>query len=314
MFEHKVNILMKKEEEIWHFNDSTKNNFFTYCTFSGPKVFPNDYETPYESSNLFDTVQIKDLIYFCGGGIQSCKECSEQYFRVLMSVFIKPDEEKQIEKLANMEVPRAFHAIIAVKSQFLYAVGGRNLTGELSSCEQYSIQDDIWKQVAHLNEKKKFISLCTFRDRYLYSFVGDKGEEQKESEIIEYLDTEDASAKQWNIVTLIEGKTLWGKIMLTSSIALNNDCILIFGGAVGKDDVKQTFLFYPSKKSMQKGAELKQADSFSGAKPYKRGDTIYMVGLSGDLHIYNVSHKAWDIIPKKQWNPSFGLQWKANSF
>lgn len=304
---------MIKEEVIWHFNDLDKLNSFAVCLSKDSKLVVKDYETPYESTYLFDTAQINDAIYFSGGGLQGNKTRPEQYFRVIIKVLIKPGSEKEIERLANMEIPRAFHGLVAIQQNFLYAIGGKNLTGELSSCEQYNIKDDIWRPVASLNEKKKFISLCSFKDKFIYSFVGDKGERQ-ESDIIEFLDTEKAYRDFWEIVPISSGERIWGKIMLPGTVEIGSDCILIFGGTIDHDDISKTFLFFPSKNTIRKWDELKHPDSFSGAKPYQMGSRIFIPGLSGELHIYNLASREWEVISKKKWNPTNECELKAETY
>jgi len=291
------------------------------CNLKDLKDVPTrKYQVPYDSLYLFDTVQIKNMIYFSGGGAPATDTSPEQFYQIMMRVTIKPTMDTVLDKLSNMNTLRANHAMVAANAKLLYVAGGTNCTGNLTSCEEYNIATNKWREVAQLNEKKKWISVCAFQGRYLYTFGGAlnaeaKAKSVKATDMIECLDTTDPTVKLWEIIKITTGKELWKNCFFTGAITISDDSILLFGGIVKEAEKDDCMGFNPNKKTLEKRSSLLRPDAFYRTKPGIKAAKIVIVGShDGDLHIYDKTKGKWDLMLKKIWNPIFGIDLKSDTF
>ena len=304
---------MKASSEFIHFCDDQKNKCIGFYSLKDKSV--RKLEVPYETVFLFDSVQIKDSIFFSGGGMPSSETKGEQFFQTFMKLTIKSDFETSIEKLANMGVPRANHTLVALNDTTLYAIGGCNTKAEISACEEYSMDKKKWRDCASLNEKKMWMSVCVVDSRYLYVFGGSTNMKAKETDMIECLDTSDVSAKIWTKIDLAAGKDVWPKCFFVGSYQIGPDAIILFGGLVSQAEVDSTYIFSPKTKTVTKGTKLACRDAFYRTKPGVWGNELVVVGSSeGDMHTYNIIEKKWTVIKKAMWNPEVGFAIKSDTY
>jgi hypothetical protein len=304
---------METKQEYTHFCDDQKNQYFAILSLT--VKLSRKFEVPYETVYLFDSVQIKNKIYFTGGGLPPTGGKGEQFFQRAVCLTIAPDMDSTKEDLPNMNVSRANHTIAALTPTLLYVVGGCNTKAEIPSCEEYSIDKKKWREVAYLNEKKMWVSVCTFNSRYLYAFGGSTNLKPKESELIESLDTTDPAAKYWTKVVLKEGKELWKRSFFAGCMQISPDLIIIFGGLVNKAEVNTSLFFNAKTSKMIKGPDLLKADAFYRTKPGLSGNELMVVGsCEGDLHTFKIAEKKWEIIKKDTWNPEIGFAIHAGTF
>ena len=162
---------MEKSNKFTHYCDDKKNTYFN--VYDVESKVSTKYEVPYMTDYLFDSVQINSQIYFSGGGIPETKIQSEKVFNITMRLDIILDEtDPEVTRLDNMCVERANHSLVAIKENLIYAIGGCNREGQLSSCEVYDIKANKWQICASLSESKMWVIVCPFNDRYLYAFGG----------------------------------------------------------------------------------------------------------------------------------------------
>jgi len=300
---------MESEVEYLHFCDDQLNKYF--AVYNIKEKFIIKYDMPYDTTYLFDSAQIKDCIYFTGGGLPSIDGHSERFFQKAVEVRILKDGLK-IEMLPNMNVSRSNHTLVAVGENLLYAIGGCNTKAQIPACEKYDITKKEWTLCASLNEKKIWASVCVFNDRYLYSFGGSTNLKPKESNLIEYLDIEDKTAILWTKVELKEGKELWPRCFFMGCLQVEPNCILLFGGLVGNNEVDDTYYFDPIEKVITKGPKLEGKDGFYRTKPVISGKEVMAVGCNeGELHVYDITDKKWLLIKKDKWNPDIAFKVKA---
>ena len=306
---------MKKEEEWLHFCDDAKSKFFAICNIENTKeIITRKFLVPYETIYFFDTVQIGNTIYFTGGGLPSTDYSPEQYFQTMIKFTIKPEMDTVVTKLTNMCVARANHAMVALTPNTLYVVGGTNISGNLHSCEQFTIDKNKWRVVASLNENKKWISLCTFAKRYLYAFGGVLNEKDNVSDKIECFDTADHTKGTWKIIDIVTGKPLWKKQFFSGSLELNSNSIIIFGGIVKNEEVSDCLVFDPNTRAISLGPKMLAPDAFYRTKHSTNGHFILIVGgRNGDLHTFNKDAKTWEVTAKIIWNPDYGFVVKADT-
>ena len=305
--------MMKESEEFTHFCDDQKNKCFVL--FSLKDKSTRKLEVPYETDYLFDSAQIKNQIYFTGGGMHPTESKGEQFFQTVVRLTIHPDMDTSIEKLPNMNVSRANHTLVALNNNTLYAIGGCNTKAEIPACEEFTVDKKKWRDCAFLNEKKMWVSVCAVEGRYLYAFGGSTNLKPKESNLIECLDTNDHAAKMWAKVELTAGKELWPRCFFVGCVPLAGDTVLLFGGLVKQTEVDDTYVFNPKTKAMIKGPKLARSDAFYRTKPGIYENELMIVGSSeGDMHIYNIAEKKWILRKKAMWNSEVGFSIKSDTY
>lgn len=303
--------MMKAESEFAHFCDDQKNKCFVVYNVKDKST--TKYEVPYETVYLFDSVQVKNHIYFTGGGMPPTDTHGEQFFDKAVEIIITGDDSK-VEELPSMNVRRSNHTLVAVGDKQLYAIGGCNTKAEIPACEEYDIEGRKWRGCASLNEKKMWVSVCVFNARHLYAFGGSTNLKPKESALIECLDTQDKGAKMWTKVELSAGKDLWPRCFFVGCLQIEPNSIMLFGGLVNSNEVDDTYYFDPETRSMTKGQRLERRDAFYRTKPGINGKEMMIVGSNeGDMHIYSIADQKWSLIKKNMWNPETGFNIKSDT-
>ena len=178
------------------------------------------------------------------------------------------------------------------------------MKGDLSSCEEYSIEGKKWRKIPSLTENKFSPSVCSFRSRYLYSFGGLTDSGTHGSKLIESLDTEDIEAKLWTKIVFSPGKEVWNEALFVGCAQINPEAILLFGGSIGKKMLNDSFIFNPTLKTFTVGPKLGIAEDFLRAKPTITDKEVIIVGRTMlDLHTYSLITHKWQSMFKSSWNP-----------
>lgn len=302
---------MKKTEELIHYCDDSKKQYVV-CNISNPGNIQSwRFDIPYESQYLFDTVQIGRVIYFSGGGFPGLGSLKEQFYHSVQKVTLSLAMTASIDKLAGMINPRSNHSMTAINDSFLYVAGGTNLSGDLSSCEEYSIAANKWREIASLNERKKWISLLSLNKDYIYAFGGCKDADLSGTSTIEFLHLP-KMGKTWNLVKLVKGSDIWAKRFFVGTYPLSGTRILIFGGTEQEKEKSDCFIFDSTNQIMMKSSPLLKADAFYRTKPGLEEGKIIVVGSNScDLHKYSLDSGTWDCELKSVWYPelpAFGIK------
>jgi N-acetylneuraminic acid mutarotase len=293
---------MKAENEINHFCDDPTNHDFMICNMKEKSA--QGFEVPYETTYLYDSVQVNNQIYFTGGGVAPGSGATEEFFKTAMRLTILEGMDTKVEKLPNMNIARANHTMAAIGTSAVFVIGGSNSSAEIASCEQYKEATKKWIEIASLNEKKMWVSVCAFEGKFLYAFGGSTKAKPPESDTIECLDTSIVAAKAWTIVKLTSGKELYKRAFFSGSIQINPETIFIFGGIANKAETDDGYFFLPKQNKLVSGVKLSKADAFCKTKPCIYAGELMVVGTSGcDLHIFGLAEKKWRLIRKAAWNP-----------
>ena len=301
---------MIKEEEFTHFCYDKTNKYF--IVLSVKEKVSRRIELPYETVYLFDSAQIGNQIYFTGGGIPADKGYGDQFFQTTSRVTILQDFDTTVDDLANMNVGRANHTLVTLNSNTIYAIGGSNTKDEIPACEVYSVDKNIWKNCASLNQRKMWVTVCVVDSKYLYAFGGSTNLQPKESNMIESLDTEDKTAKLWTKIELTSGSDIWPKSFFTGTFQLSPDSVLIFGGVINQEESDETFHFNFKTRVITKGPNIKVKDAFHRSIPILSGKHMIIVG-SNEGHVYDILDKQWSLLERKVWNPEMGFYIKADT-
>eukprot|EP00826_Nyctotherus_ovalis_P034185 TRINITY_DN2808_c0_g2_i7.p1 TRINITY_DN2808_c0_g2~~TRINITY_DN2808_c0_g2_i7.p1 ORF type:complete len:306 (+),score=89.09 TRINITY_DN2808_c0_g2_i7:167-1084(+) len=305
---------MIKPSNLTHFCNDHDNKYFAVFNV-GDKIAKN-FEVPYETTYLFDSVQINDQIIFTGGGMSATKTKREQFFTTAIKVVIEMEEgDFKPTKLAEMNVPRANHTLAALNHELLYVVGGWNSDGEIAACEEYVISKNQWTVCASLNEAKMWTTVCPVNGRYLYAFGGSAKLKPKELGTIECLDTNDKTAKKWTKIVLSAGADIWPCCFFMGGIQIEENSVILFGGLQNESKLDSSFYFNPGMKTITKGPSLMKKDAFYRSKPGINGNEVVIVGSTeGDLHIYDIVNKSWNLMLKATWNSDQSAILKSETY
>jgi hypothetical protein len=319
---------MIKEDQWMHYIDSRTSKFITVCHLGNMKeIITRRFPLPYETQFHCDTVQIKNEIYFSGGGLAEIPPARETYFPFLMRLTLKQGMDISVTKLPKMIQARANHTMAVLNPLTICVVGGTNSTGLLSSAELYRIDKSLWMRMPSLNEPKKWVSLCPVGGHVLYSFGGCLEELDTTTRLIESCPIpslgpspsptptpDPAHSALWTPITLTSGATLWHGGFFIGSCEMGAEGILLFGGVIGVSQVDTCFLFNPSAKSLKPAGSLKRTDAFYRTKGIVSSAGLAIAGChDADLHVFSRATHSWDLMLSAIWNPSFGFAVKSDT-
>eukprot|EP00826_Nyctotherus_ovalis_P062279 TRINITY_DN8982_c0_g1_i13.p1 TRINITY_DN8982_c0_g1~~TRINITY_DN8982_c0_g1_i13.p1 ORF type:complete len:213 (-),score=33.87 TRINITY_DN8982_c0_g1_i13:162-800(-) len=211
-----------------------------------------------------------------------------------------------------MNVSRADHSMEAINGKYLYVVGGINTDGLISSCEEYEIEADKWREIAPLNEKKKWMSLCSFNSKYLYSFGGCLTSASEATALIEFLDT--GSPAAWTPIKLGPDTYPFSACCLLGAVPVSPTCILLFGGVVKGKEIDLCLKFDTADNSLAKEKALLHCDSFCRTRAGFKGECFAIVGSrEGGLHVYDGKQQKWSYKRRMIWNVKGELGFKSDT-
>ena len=160
-----------------------------------------------------------------------------------------------------------------------------------------------------------WVSVCPFAGRDLYSFGGSSNLKPKETNTIECLDTSDKSAKLWQKIDLVSGNEIVPRCFFQGTYQLAPDNILVFGGLVNKVSLDTTFYFNPETKVITGGEKLLKKEAFYRSKPgLDKGKIVIVGSTDGDMHIYDIPTKKWNIMAKATWNSELETDLKSETY
>ena len=291
----------KPGDKFLHYSEHHTNEF-SMLVYLKTK-YPYRISPPYISQNNFDTAQFENKIYYAGGGKAANKSEPEKFFSTVMCITINFPDICESTVLPNMNHGRADHSLVIVNGTTLFVVGGRNSDKEMNSCERLVLGKDKWEDCASLNERKLWVTVCPIQNRYLYAFGGAYNGNSSESDMIEFLDTNNTSAKSWTKITLVAGQDIWNKAVFVGACELSEGNILLFGGALKGDQFTATYSFDIKTLKITKRKPLVEKDAFYRTKPAIIENKLLIVGTTGgDMHIYDTKTEEWSLIKKAIWN------------
>ena len=200
----------------------------------------------------------------------------------------------------------------------------------LNTVERFNMQTGLWDFCPPLTQSKSNLSSCPFGGRYIYVFGGYVGPHISPSTTIERLDTsglgemgdmasvgktcrklselvikeviqslELVVPEVWEVVhySLLQPISLqWRPSLLSGSIQMDSNHILIFGGCIEGELQNTSFLLSTRDNTLRdvKG-RLEEADAFQG-EVYIREGKVIAPGKYLGLHIFDLRTALWTII------------------
>ncbi len=153
------------------------------------------YEVPLYSRSIATE---SGAIYLTGGYIKHLnvylKSCHryDEIFSTLVSV-------------SNMNYPHADHSVCSIQG-FIYVVGTFVNNKVYGQCEQYDTQKDKWKVIDEMRVPRTGVSLCAFKNNYMFAFGG----RVDQKKIVDTIECYDISRNVWQeIPTQLVDKTKW---------------------------------------------------------------------------------------------------------
>eukprot|EP01022_Parablepharisma_sp_SALTPOND_P024473 TRINITY_DN5421_c0_g1_i1.p1 TRINITY_DN5421_c0_g1~~TRINITY_DN5421_c0_g1_i1.p1 ORF type:complete len:656 (+),score=79.02 TRINITY_DN5421_c0_g1_i1:3537-5504(+) len=238
-----------------------------------------------------DTAQIADCVYMNGGvDIASGKCISDTYMFELVE-----NERISIKKLAESNVPKVNHKMLAFDSAIIYSIGGKGKSGEyLNLCERYNIKKNTWEKIPSLNEKKAFVGATVLDYSSIYVFGGYNSSTLGTIEVIR-----PGVDDKWSLVKLCSGHQ-WTPRQQVGCFQIGDEEILVFGGVDNsKAVVEEVFVFNIKNNTINKEAEtLEKKEVFWTRTPIKQAGKVYIVGvIEKKIHVLDIDKKKWGIFP-----------------
>eukprot|EP01022_Parablepharisma_sp_SALTPOND_P012725 TRINITY_DN16482_c0_g1_i2.p1 TRINITY_DN16482_c0_g1~~TRINITY_DN16482_c0_g1_i2.p1 ORF type:complete len:330 (-),score=7.43 TRINITY_DN16482_c0_g1_i2:64-975(-) len=241
------------------------------------------FPLPPGQTNNCDVIQVNNLAYITGGGMRTAP--------ALPSTFVLNLDTLHLEQKHDMLFAKYCHNSALVMNTWIYSVGGKTTLNSLDITEKYSIQNDAWKLMKPLNERKYCVGISTFNERYIYTFGGmlDEGK----SRIIERFDACDEE-NGWKI---IEYEAIGCEFTTRGGggvIQRTDTTVLIFGGRANLDTDEVFEFFGPRRKIWQTPERLKRKSSFYCTKSMVRGRKVTTVDFTcGSIHEYDLWRHEW---------------------
>jgi len=303
--------MIKEKCEFTHFYEHFNNKNLVLYKHKERKS--KRIETPYDTQYPFAVAQIRNDLYFTGGGNYDKDILIEKFFKTATRVKVcSKDMDTLAEGLPDMHIARTKHSMAIVNNSSVYVVGGFNSNGIIDTCEEFEIEKGVWKNCASLNERRIWVSLIVIEPRHIYAFGGERDKASNGSKAIEYLDTNNKKAKLWVKVALSSGSEVWPEISLAGGFRLSEQNIIIFGGKVNKSEINYSFIFNIPTQTMKKDENLACNDVFLMTRPVVSGNDLIVIGKN-EGHKYNLFDRKWSLLKKETLTPIAGFFVKADT-
>lgn len=130
----------------------------------------------------------------------------------------------KFEDKAPMVYKRAFFpSVFCIQETSVYVFGGNSGDKDLSSCEKYSLAENVWRQIAPMTLRRNGSSCVPF-DKHIFVFGGNEQDAGSLDSIEKYT----IELDKWQICRI----RLKEPIHDTISFNLGGNRVLIFGGYV----------------------------------------------------------------------------------
>jgi hypothetical protein len=119
------------------------------------------YEVPLYSRSIATET---GTIYLTGGFIKQANMYLKNCYRY-DEIF------GMLQPVSSMNFPHADHSVCSIQG-FIYVVGTFVNNQVYGCCEVYDTQKDKWKQIDDMRVPRTGVSLCTFKNNYIFAFGG----------------------------------------------------------------------------------------------------------------------------------------------
>jgi hypothetical protein len=197
--------------------------------------------------------------------------------------------------MASMHHKHADHSVCCVDG-FIYVVGTYINNKVYGYCEQYDTQKDQWKEIDSMRVPRTGVSLCSFKNNFIFSFGGRIDQKR----IVDIIECYDISRNIWQeIPTPVVDKSKWVPAYMGLAYQITENEILIFGGksAVTFQIFNGCFVFDVDKMQIRERGSLVNPCSFMNT-PLVFNRCLYAYGNDPYIHKYDIPEEKWSVIPK----------------
>lgn len=193
-------------------------------------------KNPYILPEMFRVCKINKTTFSITGGCITNKNefnsNSKESKTLNLSLMFKDDFFLETSAL---NIGRKAHSSI-FHNGYVYVCGGLdNFNNYISSCEKFNYKNqDNWTFTSNMNVNKSHSSLCSFNNKYIYSFGGENNKE-----ILKCIEVYSSELDIWKLLDI----SLNYGIECLAAININNETILLVGGYSEKGFVDDLFLF-----------------------------------------------------------------------
>jgi hypothetical protein len=252
--------IKKQEDELYSYNMNTQQ--IAKVELPGP--------IPKEPT----LTQLMNKLYLTGGG---------DYLRNTLEY---NESTNQLTKKADMRIGKKWHASVVLNSKEFAVLGGYNETFKhLTKCDRYNVENDTWKKLPSMNEKKQSMAACLFQSKEIYVFGGFNG---KRLNMIEKLII-NPLAEKWVTIRTPDEESI---IPFSCGVAgqMSSTEILILRG----NKTLTTYCYEVASNTMRKGEDLKACDSFVLQTLCPTEGSLAVFGYFGSVHMFNLRARTWD--------------------
>lgn len=194
-----------------------------------------------------------------------------------------------------MNYPHADHSVCSVQG-FIYVVGTFVNNQVYGWCEVYDTQKDKWKQIDDMRVPRTGVSLCTFKNNFIFAFGGRVDQKR----IVDTIEVYDISRNVWQEIDGSQAdKTTWVPAYMGLAYQITDNEILLFGGksAITFQIFNGCFVFDVEKMEIKERGSLINPCSFMNT-PLVFNNNLYAYGNDVYVHCYNIPEHKWSAIPK----------------
>jgi len=251
-------------------------------------------EKTFKFPEYFEFVEVKHKIILCGGdnGIQ----------RHLSNTYEIMGNSGDVRELANMEIPKKFHALVVLSKDFIYSLGGQGTTGPLKTTEMLDLNSNQWIMQCPLNEQREGATACCLNQKLIYC-IGGRGDDSEIYSTIEILDTS-FPKMGWTLVQLQTDKIT--PMYFGMCWSISNKHILISGGMTAGDiPLAGAYILDAETYGVTEIKPMQLPDYFlERAKKFYKGK-IYSIGYASyAIHIFDTERQEWNIIKSSPSGPT----------
>lgn len=193
------------------------------------------------------------------------------------------DATNSLVSKTNMKNGKFNHSMIAIDSNKLWTVGGADREGINTFCEEYDINENIWKELPNLNNKRYWTALAIMNP-FVYSIGG--GCSENTIERINY-NLKDG----WNMVTINSKQINFDDS--PAAFKITESEIIIFAGGYSKDAG-----IYDTKNGTITKCQFSVKDDYFYYNAARiLNETVYIWGgFDGHLHMFDIKEKNYHFL------------------
>ena len=256
---------------------STVNNKYIYgvCAAKGSFTILCKYEISKERIITSVTVpsqctvsQIDKQIFLSGGsnGYEGLDYLNEYV-----------ESSQSLVSKAPMNAKKYFHAVEALSTKQFVTIGGYNKQG-LNHCEEYSIEENKWVRFPNLNVSRYYPATALLESKFLYAIGGGASNSS--------LERIDISAKEkWELLNLTVNEMSLAGAPAATRIS-KREIMIFMNNDVG--------IYNSEANTVRKSGLNTISDNYYSNSVCVISGRAYILGNSGNMHIYNLHTKNFE--------------------